>query len=252
MANTRESAVLSAVVEAVSWQHAGEPEGPRKGQRVIVYPKEITQLPAVLSTRDLTIDSEDGHPIAYQAILQQSDGCENPPVFLREDSEPVVSDPIMSGKVPEWMASAEQMARGERQRVLEDGEDKICSSDEDHPNMKPDEESGMYTSEMDPKQGPRKLSSFEVARQKATAQARKEHMILSAPRVESPQSDEFPEIVPEVKVIRSGGSSDDDTLERPEWIWPETYGRQRRNKAWVSKLAGSALALPAPEPQRTD
>jgi hypothetical protein len=83
MANTRESAVLSAVVEAVSWQHPGELEGPRKGPRVIVYPKDISQLPAVLSTRDPTIDSEDGHPIAYQAILQHSDGYENPPVFLR-------------------------------------------------------------------------------------------------------------------------------------------------------------------------
>jgi hypothetical protein len=170
MANTRESAVLSAVVEAVSWQHSGEPDGPRKGQRVIVYPKDIFQLPAVLSTRNPNIDSADGHPIAYQAILHHSDGYENPPVFLREDSEPVVSDPNMSGRVPEWMASAKQMASRERQRVLEDGEDKMCSSDEDDPKMKPDVLTGMYTSEMNTQQGPRKLSSSEASYQRASAQ----------------------------------------------------------------------------------
>jgi hypothetical protein len=45
-----------------------------------------------------------------------------------------------------------------------------------------------------------------------------------------------------------GGGSDDDTLDRPEWIWSVTYGGQRRNKAWTSKLAQDALALPAPDP----
>jgi hypothetical protein len=35
MANTREAAILSAAVEAVTWKHCLEPdEGPRKGQRV--------------------------------------------------------------------------------------------------------------------------------------------------------------------------------------------------------------------------
>jgi hypothetical protein len=209
-------------------------------------------LPAVLSTRDPNIDSEDGHPIAYQAILQSSDGYEKPPVSLREDSEPVVSDPIMSGKVPEWMASAEQMATGERQRVLEDGDDKISSSDEDDPNMKPDTLTGMYTSEMNPKQGPKVLSSSEAARQKAVGQLRKQHMILSAPRVESPQPDEIPEVVPEVRVSRSGGSSDDDTLKEPEYVYSVSRGEPRRNKAWTRKLADAALALPAPELQGAD
>jgi hypothetical protein len=205
-----------------------------------------------LSTRDPNIDSEDGHPIAYQAILQHSDGYEKPPVFLREDSEPVVSDPIMSGRVSEWMASAKQMATGERQRVLEDGEDKMCSSDEDDPKMKPDVLTGMYPSEMDPKQGPRKLSPSEVARQKATAQARKEHVISSAPRVESPQPGEIPEVVPEVRFTRSGGSSEDDTLDKPEYVYSATLGEYRRNKAWTRKLANAALALPAPEPREAD
>jgi hypothetical protein len=66
MANTREAAILTAAVEAVAWKHCLEPdEGPRKGQRVVIYPKEITQLQEVLNTGDPNVDSEDGHPIAY-------------------------------------------------------------------------------------------------------------------------------------------------------------------------------------------
>jgi hypothetical protein len=53
----------------------------------------------------------------------------------------------------------------------------------------------------------------------------------------------------QVSIRKSGGSSDDDTLDRPEWIWSETHGVQRRSKAWISKLAHGALALPAPERQ---
>jgi hypothetical protein len=56
MANTRESAILTAAAEAVVWRHAYELDGPRKGQRVIIYPKDLPQLEAVLST-------EDGHPV---------------------------------------------------------------------------------------------------------------------------------------------------------------------------------------------
>jgi hypothetical protein len=250
MANTRDSAVLSAVVEAVAWCHAGEPAGSRKGQRVIVYPKDIPQFDALLRGRDPNIDSTDGHPIAYQAILQHSDGYEKPPVFLSENSEPVVSDPAMAIRVPEWMAASRQIAVGNRQRTLEDGDDKMDSSDEDDPKMQPDILTGVYTAEMDPKQGPRKLSQAEAAYQRAVAQARREQMIQSVPRVDSPQPDEtfVSSEPPPVSVRKSGGSSDDDTLDRPEWIWSETHGRQRKNKEWVTKLAQDALALPAPDP----
>jgi hypothetical protein len=115
---------LLGLAKAIAWRHAGEPVGPRKGQRVIVYPKDLPQLDAVLSTRNPDFDSVDGHPSAYHAILQLSDDFENRPVFLREDSEPVVSDPTMSEKVPEWMAITKQVATGNRKRVLENGEDK--------------------------------------------------------------------------------------------------------------------------------
>jgi hypothetical protein len=147
------------------------------------------------------------------------------------------------------MAAAGQVATGNRQRVLEDGDDKMASSDEDDPKMKPDELTGMYTSEMDPKQGPRKLSQSEAARQRAVAQARKEEMILSVPRVESPDPEFTFESTEPPNVLKSGGSSDDDTLDRPEYIWSNTQGVQRRNKAWVRRLADSALSLLAPEPE---
>jgi hypothetical protein len=100
MANSRESAILSATAESVTWEHALEQEGPRKGQRVVIYPNDLPQLDAVLSTGDPNIDSEDGHPIAYVAILQGALAYERPPLFLREDSEQIISDPSMAEKVP--------------------------------------------------------------------------------------------------------------------------------------------------------
>jgi hypothetical protein len=43
LANNKEGAVLSATVEAVTWKSALDlDEGPRKGQRVVIYPKEMT------------------------------------------------------------------------------------------------------------------------------------------------------------------------------------------------------------------
>jgi hypothetical protein len=48
MSNTKESAVLSATAEAIAWKNdALETPGPRKGQRVVIYPKELTQLETV-------------------------------------------------------------------------------------------------------------------------------------------------------------------------------------------------------------
>jgi hypothetical protein len=123
------------------------------------------------------------------------------------------------------------------------------SSDEKDEQMKPDELTGMYTPEMDPKAGPRKLTPAEVAYQRAVLKARKEQMILSAPGVDSPQPDEIPEVVDtHVNMLLSGGSSDDDDLCRPEHIWSSTLGQMRRNKAWTRKLADAGLALPAPDP----
>jgi hypothetical protein len=62
-----------STVEAVTWVHAlEEDEGPRKGQRVVIYPKEVSQLETVLSTGDPNVDEEDCHTIAYTKLLQAS------------------------------------------------------------------------------------------------------------------------------------------------------------------------------------
>jgi hypothetical protein len=194
-----------------------------------------------LSTRDPNIDSEDGHPIAYQAILQHSDGYENPPVFLKEDSEPVVSNPIMSGKVPEWMASAGQMATGERQRVLEDGEDKMRSSDEDDPKMKPDVLTNMYTSEMDPTKGPHKLSASEVLQQRATAQA-----IRAAGFPDPPQSFR---LSTDAYTLQSSGptrtpsSPSFEAEDGGEWMTPE---QRRKAEVAARSMAGHAAKTAQP------
>jgi hypothetical protein len=130
MANTRDSALLSAAAEAVSWNHASQPDEPRKGQRVIIYPKDLPQLDEFLATRDPNVDPEDWHPMAYEVILRDSAKYETTPLFLREDSNPVTSDPILAAKVPEWLAISRQVATGNRRRVLENGIDQTDSSDE--------------------------------------------------------------------------------------------------------------------------
>jgi hypothetical protein len=106
MANTRESAILSAAVEAVTWKHALEIDGSRQGQRIVICPKELTQLEAVLNAGDPSIDSEDGHHIAYTAILRASQTFEKPPVFMREDSSLIAENEEWSESVPRWMNTA--------------------------------------------------------------------------------------------------------------------------------------------------
>jgi hypothetical protein len=108
MSNTKEAAILSAVAEAVAWKNdALEVDGPRKGQRVAIYPKELTQLDAVLSSCDPNFDQESGHPIAYQRVLAAAQSYENPPIFLKEDCERITRDPKMAEAVPKWMCIAE-------------------------------------------------------------------------------------------------------------------------------------------------
>jgi hypothetical protein len=46
----------------------------------------------------------------------------------------------------------------------------VTSSDEDDPNMKPDELTGCYTAEMDPKAGPKVLTPAEAAFQRAAGE----------------------------------------------------------------------------------
>jgi hypothetical protein len=124
-------------------------------------------LGAVISSGDPNIDNVDGHPIAYEVILRESQQFENHPIFVKEDSEQVVNHPVYADKVPEWMAISKQVATGNRRRVLENGEDKMDSDDADDPDMKPDELTGMYTEEMDPSKGPVLLTQSQVAAQKA-------------------------------------------------------------------------------------
>jgi hypothetical protein len=41
-----------------------------------------------LATTDPNRDPDDGHPIAYEAILRESAKFDTPPLFVKEDSEP--------------------------------------------------------------------------------------------------------------------------------------------------------------------
>jgi hypothetical protein len=154
MANTKEAAVLSAVAGAVSWKNeAIEPvDPPRKGKRVLVYPKELSHLDTVINSGDPSVDVD--HEIAYQAILEHAQTFEIPPVFIKEDAESIAAHPEMSLKVPSWMCIAERIATGSRKRVTEDGPDTWHSDDESKTDIEADKEANMYTSEMDPTLGP--------------------------------------------------------------------------------------------------
>jgi hypothetical protein len=175
MSNSKESAVLSAAAEAIGWKNDAleSPDPPRKGQRVVIYPKELTDFESVLSSGNPNVNPEDGHPIAYQRVLAAAAAFEFPPVFLKEDCEVIVSDPKKAELVPQWMCLAERIATGNRPRVLEDGPDTLHSDDEAKQDVEADEEKGIYTAEMDPKLGPKTLSAQEAARQRAAANALK-------------------------------------------------------------------------------
>jgi hypothetical protein len=225
MTNTRESAILSAVAEAVTWKHALEKDGPRRGQRVVVYPKELSQLDQVLNSGDPNVGNEDGHPIAYSAILQMIPSFENPPLFFREDHDRITSDPMLSLEVPKWLNTAARVATGSRRRVLEDGRDVMNSDEEDALRDEHGEElSGVYApgcASLDQS----KMTSEQAAALRAAAAS------MEPPRSQTP----------------TWNSSDDDDLSQPRHIWSQTKGAYRDNKAWVRRLAASALALPGPD-----
>jgi hypothetical protein len=149
-----------------------EPEDPpRKGQRIVIYPKDLVQLDVVLSTGDPNVNPESGHPTAYERILAHAQTFENPPIFIKDDADSVTADPKYAGLVPAWMCMAERIATGSRSRVPEDGPDTWHSDDEATEDVEPDKELNAYTPEMDPKFGPKVLTAQEAARMLATANA---------------------------------------------------------------------------------
>jgi hypothetical protein len=170
MSNTRESAVLSAAAEAIAWKNeALEAPGPRKG------PKDLPHLETVLISGDPNADPEDGHPIAYQRVLAAAAEFENPPIFLKEDCDAIIRDPVKAEAVPKWMCVAERIATGSRPRVLEDGPDTIHSDEDAEEDVEADKELGMYAPGVDPKV----LSKAEVARQLAAARAIKSQALAA-------------------------------------------------------------------------
>jgi hypothetical protein len=186
----------------------------------------MIHLEAVLSTGDPNILNADGHPIAYTHLLQAAQSYEHPLIFLKEDSEQIVSNPEMATHVPLWMNTAAQVAPGNRKMVLEDGPDKMNSDDDDAlEDVKPEEEKGMYTSGMDPKQGPAKLTQAQTAYQRAAGQALK--ALKVPPRSQSPIC----------------GSSDDDDPTGSERIWSQTKGCMRKNK----HFRGASAAVDTPK-----
>jgi hypothetical protein len=132
------------------------------------------------------------------------------------------------------MNTAAKVATGSRRRVFENGPDVMNSDDEDAVK----EDRGDVLTDMYAP-GCASLNQARLTPEQAATQR-----ASSSPTAPEPELREPPR-----SQSRAYNSSDDDDLSRPEWIWSQTLGHARRNKAWVKKLAGSALALPAPDPE---
>jgi hypothetical protein len=229
---SREAAILSAMFEAISWRHPLENGviGPRKGQRVIMYPKEITGLPQVLCTRDVDVqDDLEDHSELYAAILQESDAFECPPLFLREDCDQITSHPMWSIKVPEWLITAARVATGNRRRVLENGPDVMNSDEEDAKKDEHGEElTGMYAPEC------ASLDQARISEQQAQAQR------ALASSQDSPAS-----VLVSAGITPAASPADPDG---EDWSWMNP--NQRKLAVAATKACAERRELPAPEPAK--
>jgi hypothetical protein len=172
MANTSESAVLSAAAEALEWRNNALelPDSPRKGNRVVIYPKDLWSLEEVLATGSAD-GLEEGLEKAGNRILIAANEYELTPTFLKEDCESIVSDPKKAEMVPKWMCMAEQVAIGGRSRVLEDVPDTPNSDDEAKEDIEPDKLTNMGVSI-----SASRISQEVAAQQRALLSAQKESL----------------------------------------------------------------------------
>jgi hypothetical protein len=150
----KESVILSAIAEAVTWRHAMEqatdPDFKRPGQRIIVYPKSLTKFSECLQRGDYGPDLEGGHEVAYERITAECSTFVNCPIFLPEDSPSVGNWPVLAEEVSIWMEQAKQVAVSGYRQVLQNGPD-VCNSESDSDHSDHGEEwadSEMYTAEM--------------------------------------------------------------------------------------------------------
>jgi hypothetical protein len=237
MVDSRESAILTAAAEAVTWRHALEfEEKTRKGQRVIIYPKEMTKLTEVLTTKNPNVDPEGGHQLAYSIILQTAQTHENPPLFMSEDNEQITSNEVMKESVAEWMNTAAKVATRNCRRVLEDGRD-VMNSDEDDAikDVEPDEEKGIYAPG---------CSSIEQARM-----TQEQAMAQRAAAAAASAQQQASEKVPTRSQTPVSGSSDDDDPNGAELIWSQSkhYWRPNKNRKAASPAPD---IVPKSEPPR--
>jgi hypothetical protein len=227
LSNDRESAILSAVVEAVEWRHCLEMIDPqRSGQRVIIHPIELLHLEAVLEAQDPILDSGNGHPIAHAKILEACQFFTDQPRFYREDCEEIRNSEALSDNVPLWMNTAALVSTGSRQQVLECGADAMSSSDSDSETGERGEGlTKMYTDEMldsngNPKGGgPQKISANQAMIQRLAAAAQREKSAAAQQAERMPRAHSM-----------GPGSSDDDDPEGEPMVWSQTKHCLRPNK----------------------
>jgi hypothetical protein len=169
MPNTRESAILSAAVEAIEWKNPMETvsdDGKRRAARIVIYPADMPQIEeAINEFSQNPYEREDGSHIAFSKIIEKCAEYEVPQRILREDSSDLQSDAALASVAPTWLNMASQASVGGRGLVLEDGPDVMNSSDEDSSQEEHGEVlTGMFT---DGLKAPVLLTQSQVAQQKA-------------------------------------------------------------------------------------
>jgi hypothetical protein len=252
---TRESAVLAATVGAVERKHPIEPvseEGKRLGSRVVIYPAEMPQLEEAMNDFSQNpSELEDGSHIAFSKILEKCSEYESSPRFLREDSDEILSTPEVAASVPLWMNIAAQASTGSRDLVLENGPDKMNSSDEESPTEEHGEElKGVYVGGI---KAPVLISQSEAARQRAVGatikgkggQPRPQSPLLPSPeRLESSDSDMHESFLPAPSMGRSEVETSGSRDSSESSLAPRKVGKKKGSKTATRRADSPEVSHP--------
>jgi hypothetical protein len=145
--DTREEVALSGIVDVLSWRHALElspdPNHLRSGRRIMVDPKFLDKLGAIIETGEIGLDPVQSRWLAYEAIFVQylTWPEESRPVMLPEGDPRLSQWSISAAQAAKWMEDAKRIAVAGYRQVLEDGPD--VSNDE------PDAEYGDHGEELE-------------------------------------------------------------------------------------------------------
>jgi hypothetical protein len=107
LGDSREEVTLSDIADVLTgilaFETSQDTDFFRPGQGVVVYPKFLDKLDAILSSGDISADPEQSRWLAYEAILTQSVSwpVERRPTMLSEDDPRLAQWHILATKTGE-------------------------------------------------------------------------------------------------------------------------------------------------------